>query len=706
METNISISEMNLNDYQLLLDINISVAKTQTRQELVRLIFDQIRHVVPFDCPGLFTIDPSGEFHTELSDDNSVLDPINRYVYEHMDSNSYPHEGTAIDLWSRLSAPEVYDLKDLHENTATHPHFPHMLNAGLKQIIAGPLIHEGKRIGILCLSSTKPNAYKDTDILRFQGICNQLAIAVSNILSKERIQLKEWEKSTQLEIINAMHTQKCWEQRLMMVAKILRKSIPYDVVSFSMIGERFSKVNYGFELIGPEEFRAISIESFLKMTQLAADEFKEYFFKSIRPEPAIFNAKEYAAEMDKYLVKQKINQVFKVNSSMTFLLEVDGEKFFVAFYSKAENPYQKRHISLFECIQSAFILAMEKILLFEEVVYLNKLLKEEKTYLKEQVDQQYNFSEMIGQGLRMQQVFEKVKLVTDTDTNVLILGETGTGKELIARALHNLSERKDKPLIKVNCASLPRDLIESELFGHEKGAFTGALNQRIGKFELADGGTIFLDEIGELPIDLQPKLLRAIQEKEFERLGGQKTINIHCRIIAATNRDLEEEVAQGKFRADLFYRLSVFPIELPPLRTRGEDIEFLADYFVKKNCQKLGKERIHITKGTLKELETYQWPGNVRELEHVIERSVLLTDGKSLQLAMSRGPKKIKSDTIFEFKTLQEAETELLLETLKHCNGKVRGKGGAAEKLDLAPSTLEYRMKRAGITKQMVVNGI
>ncbi len=703
METNISMREMNLDDYQLLLDINISVAKTQTRQELVRLIFDQIRHVIPFDCPGLFTIDSSGEFHTELSDDDSVLDPINRYVYEHMDSNSYPHEGTAIDLWSKLSIPVIYDLKDLHENIATHPHFPHMLKAGLKQTIAGPLIHEGKRIGILCLNSTKPDAYKKSDIPRFQGICNQLAIAVSNILSKENIHLKEWEKSTQLEIINAMHTQKCWEQRLMEIAKILKKSIPYDVISFSMIGERFGKVNYGFELIGTNEFRAISIDSFLKMTQLSTEEFKEYFFKSIIAEPTIFNSEEYSQEMERHVVKKKINQVFKVKSSMTFLLEVDSEKFYVAFYSKADNPYQKRHISLFESIQSAFVLAMEKLLLFEEVMYLNTLLKEEKIHLKEQVDQQYNFSEMVGQSLRMNQVFEKVKLVKDTDTNVLILGETGTGKELIARALHNLSVRSDKPLIKVNCASLPRDLIESELFGHEKGAFTGALNQRIGKFELADGGTIFLDEIGELPVDLQPKLLRAIQEKEFERVGGQKTIRIHCRIIAATNRNLEEAVAQGTFRADLFYRLSVFPIELPALRERGEDIGFLTNYFVKKNCQKLGKEAVYVTKGTLRELKTYHWPGNVRELEHVIERSVLLTEGKSLQLAMAKGPKMGSSTQTFEFKTLQDAETELLLQTLKHCNGRVRGSGGAAEKLDVHPSTLEYRIKRAGITKQMVV---
>lgn len=700
LKTNIDILSMELTDYQLLLDINIAVAKAQTRQELVRLIFDKMRHVLPFDCPGLFAIDQDGEFHTELSDDKSVVDPINRYVYKHMDSNSYPHRGSAIEYWSNLATPEIYDLKELHENVATHPHFPHMLNAGLTQTIAGPLIHEGKRIGILCLNSTDPNTYVEDDIPRFQAFCHQLAIALSNIQAKEDIELKEWEKATQLKLISAFHNHKSWEERLMNVAKTLKGFIPYDTVSFSMIGERFSEVNCGFQTIGPGEFRAIDLMDFLKMTKLGMDEFKGYMIDSMRSAPSIFNAAAYQLEMDKYLVKRKINQVFKVKSSMTFLLEVDGEKFLIAFFSKEENPYQKKHLSLFESVESGFRLSMEKLLLFEEVLRLNKLLAEEKTYLKEQVEQQYNFSEMIGQSLRMKQVFAKIKLVIDTDTNVLILGETGTGKELIARALHNQSIRRERPLIKVNCASLPRELIESELFGHEKGAFTGALNQRIGKFELADGGSIFLDEIGELPLELQPKLLRVIQEKEFERLGGHQTIKVDTRIIAATNRDLEEAVEQGKFRADLFFRLSVFPIELPPLRERTEDIRFLADYFIRKNCKKLGKNNITISKVVEREIQAYHWPGNVRELEHVIERSVLLTEGKFLQLTLSSGAKKIKHTPSFQFKTLREAEYELLLETLKRCDGKIRGKGGAAEKLDIPPSTLEYRIKRAGISKK------
>jgi len=316
-----------------------------------------------------------------------------------------------------------------------------------------------------------------------------------------------------------------------------------------------------------------------------------------------------------------------------------------------------------------------------------------------------SISEIIGQSLPMQQVFEQINLVKDTDTNILIQGETGTGKEVVARALHEQSIRKEAPLIKVNCASLPKELIESELFGHEKGAFTGALQQRIGKFELADGGTLFLDEIGELPMELQPKLLRAIQEKEFERLGGHKTIKVKARIVAATNIDLQEAMEAGTFRADLFFRLSVFPITLPPLRERDEDIALLAQHFVTVFGQKLGKEGLYINKSVLQALKNYDWPGNVRELSNVIERSVLLTQQKSLQLAMeTQRAQKVRTGSTFKFQTLQEAETEFLMQTLLRCNGKVRGKGGAAEKLDIPPSTLEYRMKRAGITRKMVVD--
>ncbi|MGD1843067.1 MAG: sigma-54 interaction domain-containing protein, partial [Thermonemataceae bacterium] len=401
--------------------------------------------------------------------------------------------------------------------------------------------------------------------------------------------------------------------------------------------------------------------------------------------------------------RKGIYHKLKMRSILILPIYLGDEVFTIYLRSRKSGIYYEKHLALFQRIYPSFTLSLEKAMNIESLAQLNTLLKEEKAYLEEEVEQRYNFEEMIGESAVMQQVFEKVRVVMNTDTTVLILGETGTGKELVARALHSASSRKAKPLIKVNCATLPKELIESELFGHEKGAFTGAVNQRIGKFELAQEGTIFLDEIGELPLALQAKLLRVIQEKEFERLGGNKTIQVNPRIIAATNRDLEKEVAEGNFRSDLFFRLSVYPVKLPPLRDRGEDIEALTYYFLEKYNRKVGK-RIHkISKAALQTLELYNWPGNVRELEHIIERSVLLTTGNALEVALEKPSKSLSKSTAFEFKTLQEAETELIFETLKRCKGKISGKNGAAALLGVPPTTLEYRMKRAGITREMVI---
>jgi len=697
---NTIIGVMKEKDYTVLLEISTALAKAKTRLELLQLVFDRVGSIFKFDCPGLFIIDPQEEYHIELTDANCVMDPINRYVYEHMDSNKYSHPNTAIAFWSKLPVPQIFDLKQLHEEVASHPHFPHMLAAGLKSVIAGALTHEGKAIGTLCLSSTDANAYAVNDIVRFNALCDQLAIAVHNILSKEHIERKEKEKTTQLKLVKVFYEEKTWENRLLKTGKILSDLIPFDVVAFNMLGERFTHVNFGIQRIGATEFRAITLQKFLEIAKLTETDFALYMATNKEEEPTIQHRETYLGDADKYKAKQKIVDVFDTSSSLTIPFKIDGEDFSVAFFSRADKQYNNGHIHLFEAIKATFVLSMEKALLYEEVSRLNVILSEEKKYLKEQVDKEFQSSELIGECLPMKQVYEKIKLVANADTSILLLGETGSGKEVVAGTIHSSSNRCGHPLIKVNCASLPRELIESELFGHEKGAFTGALRQRIGKFELAHGGTLFLDEIGEMPLALQPKLLRVIQEKEFERLGGQKTIKVDVRIIAATNRDLEKAVEDGNFRGDLFYRLSVFPIVLPPLRTRGMDIDLLTQYFVDKHCRKLRKRCLAVSGNTKKALSEYQWPGNIRELSNIIERSVLLSTGNELELAWNENLKGQGIANNFEFKTLQESETAVLLETLIRCNGKIRGQGGAAEKLDVPPSTLEYRIKRAGITKK------
>jgi len=305
---------------------------------------------------------------------------------------------------------------------------------------------------------------------------------------------------------------------------------------------------------------------------------------------------------------------------------------------------------------------------------------------------------IIGKSQLLKDVIEKIKIVAPTETSVLILGESGTGKEKAAHSIHDFSNRKSKQIVVVNCAALPHSLIESELFGHEKGSFTGANNQRIGKFEQANDGTIFLDEIGELPLDSQVKLLRVLQEKEIERLGGNKTIKVNVRIVAATNRSLEKEVAEGRFRLDLYYRLNVFPIELPALKDRKEDISLLANYFLKKYSTSSRRNVSSISKIALEQLQNYDWPGNIRELEHLIERNVLLAKTSEIEIFdLPTTVSKSFPENSGTLKSMEEMEKEHIMNALKSCDGKVSGPGGAAELLKMQAQTLYSKMKKLGI---------
>ncbi|GJM15762.1 MAG: hypothetical protein DHS20C13_10890 [Thermodesulfobacteriota bacterium] len=339
---------------------------------------------------------------------------------------------------------------------------------------------------------------------------------------------------------------------------------------------------------------------------------------------------------------------------------------------------------------------------YSEVEKLKNQLEQENIYLQEEIKEEYNFTEIIGKSNTIKKVLKKVEQVAQTSSTVLILGETGTGKELLARAVHNNSSRKDRPLVKVNCSALPANLIESELFGHEKGAFTGAISQKIGRFELANGGTIFLDEIGDLPLGLQAKLLRVLQEGEFERLGNPKTMKVDVRVIAATNRDLETAIEKGDFREDLFYRLNVFPLHSPALRERKEDIPLLVNYFCDKLGVKVGKNIKSVSKKVMGRLVEYNWPGNVRELENIIERAVIISETTTLQLG-DWVPKSKTNDKLSdsnEVATLEELEKNHILKALELTGGRVSGDKGAAKILGLNSSTLESRMRKLGISKR------
>ena len=343
--------------------------------------------------------------------------------------------------------------------------------------------------------------------------------------------------------------------------------------------------------------------------------------------------------------------------------------------------------------------ALERAL--EEVKALKDRLEHENQYLQEEIRVEHNFEEIIGNSGALKRVLSRLEKVADTDATVMVTGETGVGKELFARAVHQSSRRSERAFVKVNCAALPQNLIESELFGHERGSFTGATAKRIGRFELADGGTLFLDEIGELPLELQAKLLRVLQEGELERVGGNRTISVDVRIIAATNRDLMKAMEGGTFRDDLYYRLSVFPVEVPALRDRREDIPLLVSYFVKKYATAMGKRIDHVPDDAQRSLQGYDWPGNVRELENIIERGVILSTRGVLCVdeAISIHPPQEVSTRAR--RTLESVEREHIVEVLDLCEWMVQGPKGAARILDMHPNTLRSRMKKLGIEKKV-----
>jgi len=423
--------------------------------------------------------------------------------------------------------------------------------------------------------------------------------------------------------------------------------------------------------------------------------------EDILPENNVFNDFEVEHSFDtigRKIMLLNARQIYSGENRLQLIL--------LAIEDVTEREYYKRHLEeIVENRTAELRLAREEAeksrnlaeTALDQIATLKKQLEDEKAYLQEEIKQEYNHENIVGHSNAVNYVFYKIEQIAATDTTVLILGETGTGKELVARAVHSMGLRRDRAFVKMNCAVLSSNLIESELFGHEKGAFTSAGSKRIGRFETANGSTLFLDEIGELPLELQPKLLQVIQSGDFERVGSSQTIKTDVRIIAATNRNLEEEVRKGRFREDLWYRLNVFPITVPPLRDRRDDIPLLTDFYIKKICKRMGKIIEVIPQSVMDALQSYNWPGNVRELENVLERGVINSSGPKLRLA---------DDLTIHFKgldmsqkTLAEVERNHILRVLEQTRWKVGGKNSAAEILGLDRSTLRARMLKLGIQK-------
>jgi formate hydrogenlyase transcriptional activator len=666
-----------------LLDFSSDIATVRTKEELVRAV-----------RAALGKLNPGGGFVIRrINEDGITMSP---YVYD-LNKTHDPKLLSALEqarysindgLQDRVlnsSIPLLFNVEREIQRGISSAYLQYWKQMGFKDIVGIRLRNGEMNLGALFLDIDEIN------IPLLQGICAQISIAVANIMANEQISKKQDEQAFLLDFSDDIARVRTKEDLHAAISRVLDKTMHTQLAMIRVIEDD------GFHMSAFMFNRVLFEKAKVDFEKMAADRItiEETYTSQVlaSKDGLIFNVEEELKSGNAYA---KLWKTTGLKNMYGLPLRV-GDKNIGTIWLLANRLSQL----LLKGICAQISIAIANTQANEKLLAYKKRLEVENDYLKEQIKTIYNFSEIIGNGDQMQKVYRLMSLVAESNTTVLVLGETGTGKELIARAIHNASPRKDKLMVKVNCAALPANLIESELFGHERGAFTGAIDRRIGKFELANHSTLFLDEIGELPLEAQAKLLRVIQEREVERVGGKQIIKIDVRLVAATNRNLEEEVKAGRFRADLYFRLNVFPINLPPLRDRAEDIEALTHFFVQKYSRNSGRKIRKVAPKVVQQLRSYTWPGNVRELEHLIERSILLTtDGNLDDVYIPQNSNPEKSEQAFLLnRSLEEVERAYIIETLKRCAGKISGAGSAAEVLKIPGNTLHSKMKKLGINK-------
>jgi formate hydrogenlyase transcriptional activator len=612
-----------------------------------------------------------------------------------------PVEGTAAGwVWQTQEPLLVHDV----ERESRFPVTTDIMRGqGIKSYYAFPLTPAGRRLGVMGFGCKDAFGCSDESLEFMRQAVKQVAVAVGNALNFERAEKARRELTAErdrlrllLEVNNAVVTHLDLHELLAAISASLRAVLHHEFLSLSLYDPESERLRV--HVLDFAEGKGLVREG---ISMRVDDAPSGLALRARRPVALTIGEIErrFNSEYARGLSGEGIK------SGCGFPLIAHGRPLgTLAVASMTEETFPEADIELLGHIADQIAIAVENALQFRELEQLKNKLAAEKLYLEEEIKTEHNFAEIIGQSPALRHVLKEVETVAPTDSVVLIQGETGTGKELIARAIHDLSARSERTLVKLNCAAIPTGLLESELFGHERGAFTGAVAQRVGRFEVAHKGTLFLDEVGDIPVDLQPKLLRVLQEGEFERLGSSRTTKVDVRVVAATNRDLQQMVAEGKFRADLYYRLNVFPVRLPPLRERTEDIPLLVSYFTQRHARRMNKRVETIPSATLEALTRQTWAGNIRELENFIERAVILTRGSELHAPLAElqveaahaddargaGEKRLVS--------LEENERRHIEEVLRHTNGVIGGKGGAAEILQLPISTLRSRMKRLGMT--------
>jgi formate hydrogenlyase transcriptional activator len=585
------------------------------------------------------------------------------------------------------------------EGNARFPEFTRkMRENGLQSMCAFPLTTAHRRLGSILIGSTHPNAYSDDEVRFCRLVADQIALATDDAINFQASRKSQERLELLLDLTNRVVSHLDLRDVLREISAQIRRVMQCDGV--------------GIDLPDPEDGRlkiyALDIGGAIPMVmeghEPAADE-------KTAPVRA-FQTGEVILQSGDEIQEEMVRKAGLRSVAHVPMTGRDGVAGVLSLGTQREDAFSEDDLSFLTQVARQVAIAIENARSFGEVAEQKNKLALEKLYLEDELRSELKFEEIVGRSEALRLVLEQIETVAPTDSTVLIYGETGSGKELIARAVHNLSTRKSGAFVKLNCAAIPTGLLESELFGHEKGAFTGAITQRIGRFELANRGTMFLDEIGEIPLELQPKLLRVLQEREFERLGSTRTLRSDARLIAATNRDLEALVREQKFRPDLYYRLNVFPVRVPALRERPEDVPLLVRHFVQQFSRQMGKNIDAIPADTMSALTRYPWPGNIRELQNVIERAVILTTGPVLAVRSDdlRAPNHTPVPQLASpaedlaakpagniREALEDAEREQVLAALEKSNWIISGPEGAAARLGLKRSTLQSRMQKLGI---------
>jgi len=692
------IQERN-NGNEILLSTSEAISHIRKKEDLLPILKRQLERLSFYNDVAITKVDEDGKrFSAFLVNEDSTRVEDEDYLPIRNAHNAFPDGVFEIALYSET--PVLYDLETIINSGRAPANVQFLYANGTRAMVGVPLKDKDKPIGVLFLFSDRVISFSPLQLRVAQGIGNQLASAVANIMAQERIQLREAEKSLLLEFSSKMATARDREG-LSTVVKSYLKEI-FHISGYIITIPNEDNLTYGYFLheISTDE----PTDAGFKLITSAAMPIEGAMTGAVLKsnEPVVFDIKDIIHDHLYYFPSRSFWEAAGAKFILGMKLSVANEVVGILWVQSGQvNDELLRGVCAQIAIALSNIRANEKIQgHLARIEGSRSQLEREKQYLQEQIKDTYDYEQIIGSNNGLRNVFQLVSNVATSDSTVLLLGETGTGKELIATAIHNASQRRKNLMVKLNCAAMPAHLVESELFGHEKGSFTGAIERRIGKFELANKGTLFLDEIGEVSLEIQSKLLRAIQEKEIERVGGNTVIKTDVRIIAASNRDLKNDVDAGKFRRDLFYRLNVFPITLPPLRERKEDIPLLASFFMNKYAQKTGKKIMSISTAVINDLMRYDWPGNVRELEHIIERNVLITNGDVItEVALPQIVKDNDSSDQGKLNSLEANERAYILSILKKTNGRIRGADGAAEILKIPPTTLHSKMKKLGIRK-------